>query len=171
MQTCKIQWIDRHGNPTPDNNPAIGRVRTKARDQRIGGRLIHFRASDWFPICAEHAAQLKQPGMEIWEFANDANDAGAVSKLDVRPLPAKAAGLTNRRGSVLANPKTAAVKTVNPHKHAYPHAKLYNITLTPISRLTKGVEKLSGSLIQNSDVRNYSISRAAEYKAKFGGKS
>jgi len=29
--TCKIRWIDGRGNPTDDDNPAIGRVRTKDR--------------------------------------------------------------------------------------------------------------------------------------------
>jgi hypothetical protein len=66
--TCKIRWIDDNGNPMPDTNPAIGIVRTIDRREWIGGRLIHFTASEWFPICAEHAKQLNEPGMHIWEF-------------------------------------------------------------------------------------------------------
>jgi hypothetical protein len=25
---CEIKWIDQNGNPTPDTNPAVARVRT-----------------------------------------------------------------------------------------------------------------------------------------------
>jgi hypothetical protein len=32
------------------------------------GREVHFDATKWFAICAEHAKQLSQPGMEMWEF-------------------------------------------------------------------------------------------------------
>ena len=55
------------------------------------------------------------------------------------------------------------MKTVNPHKHAYPHAKLYNVRLTGIKRLAQYSEKLSRYMIENEDIRNYSISRAGEY--------
>lgn len=65
---CKIQWIDDRGQPTPDSNEAIGAARTIARDEMIGGRLVHFDASDWFPICADHAKRLNDLGMHIWEF-------------------------------------------------------------------------------------------------------
>lgn len=68
MATCEIKWIDEHGNPTPDDNPAIGRVRTIDRTERYGGRSIHFPASRWFCICAEHAKQLGDAGMHIWVF-------------------------------------------------------------------------------------------------------
>jgi hypothetical protein len=60
--TCQISWID------ADTNPAIGYVRTKARDVVFHGRTIHFETSEWYPICAEHAKQLSEPGMEIWDF-------------------------------------------------------------------------------------------------------
>jgi hypothetical protein len=65
--TCQIQWIDTQGNPTPDSNPAIACVRCKANEQIIAGRVVRFTQSEWFNICAEHAKQLSQPGMEIWE--------------------------------------------------------------------------------------------------------
>ena len=39
LPVCQIRWIDAQGNPTPDTNPAIGRVRCKARDQIIAGRM------------------------------------------------------------------------------------------------------------------------------------
>ena len=64
---CQIKWIDKSGNPTPDDNPAIQRVRCKARIEQIGGRGIRFSESEWFPICAEHSARLNDPGMHIWE--------------------------------------------------------------------------------------------------------
>jgi hypothetical protein len=57
------------------------------------------------------------------------------------------------------------MKTVNPHKHAFPHAKLYNVQLTSIKRLAKYSEKLSRHMIEDEDIRNYSISRAGEYAA------
>jgi hypothetical protein len=66
--TCQIQWIDAQGNPTPDTNPAIGRVRTKDRWQIIAGSNIHFTQSDWYCICAEHAKRMSDPGMDIWEW-------------------------------------------------------------------------------------------------------
>ena len=52
------------------------------------------------------------------------------------------------------------MKTVNPHNHAFPHAKLYNVKLTSITRLNKG--NTPGKLIDNDDVRNFAISRADE---------
>lgn len=64
---CEIKWIDKEGNPTPDNNPAIMLVRTRARVQQFHGRALQFSESPWFPICACHAKQLSEPGMEIWE--------------------------------------------------------------------------------------------------------
>lgn len=71
MTTCKIRWIDGHGSPTPDDNPAIGRVRMVARDQRIGGQVVHFEASEWYPICAEHRSRMLGPPAWDdchWEF-------------------------------------------------------------------------------------------------------
>jgi hypothetical protein len=69
MTTCKIQWIDDTGHMTPDNSPAIGECRCKAHVEQIEGRGIRHEASGWFPICAEHAKQLNEPGMHNWEFA------------------------------------------------------------------------------------------------------
>jgi hypothetical protein len=66
--TCQIKWIDRAGNPTPDTNPSIGRARTMARVQQIGGRGVSFPQSAWFNICACHAERLHDRGMHIWEF-------------------------------------------------------------------------------------------------------
>lgn len=68
MCKCLIRWIDKAGRMTPDNNPAIGRVRTIDRYETITGRTHHFPASDWYPICEEHARRLHDKGMHIWEF-------------------------------------------------------------------------------------------------------
>ena len=65
---CQIQWIDANGKPTPDNNPAIGQVRTKARHEIICGNSVHFEASQPFYICAQHAKRLCERGMDIWEW-------------------------------------------------------------------------------------------------------
>ncbi len=69
MKTCEIQWIDRQGDPTPDNNPATQRVRCPARVEQIAGRAVTFDASPWFYICAEHSKRLNEKGMHIWECA------------------------------------------------------------------------------------------------------
>ena len=66
--TCQIQWIDDHGNPTPDSNPAIGRVRVASYSRMFHGRMIHFPTTQWFCICAEHAKRLGDDGMDIWTF-------------------------------------------------------------------------------------------------------
>lgn len=66
--TCEIKWIDAQGNPTPDNNEAIGRVMCKARVEQHHGRALKFEASQWFNICACHAARLSDRGMEYWVF-------------------------------------------------------------------------------------------------------
>jgi hypothetical protein len=38
------------------------------------------------------------------------------------------------------------VKTVNPFGHPFPHAKLVNVKLTPISRLSKNADRLSAHM-------------------------
>ena len=66
---CEIDWADVDGVPTDDANPAIGYVRCKERWYIMpDGREVHCDATKWFAICAEHAKQLSQPGMEMWEF-------------------------------------------------------------------------------------------------------
>jgi hypothetical protein len=65
--TCQIKWVDAAGNPTPDDNPAIARVRCKARVEQHHGRALTFSETAWFHICAEHAQLLREPGMHIWE--------------------------------------------------------------------------------------------------------
>lgn len=67
MHTCQIKWIDENGNPTADDNPAIGRVRCKGRVEQHHGRALTFETSHWFYICADHAKRMRDPGMHIWE--------------------------------------------------------------------------------------------------------
>lgn len=43
---CQIQWIDCKGNPTPDDNEAIGFA--VLADRRM------------FPVCADHASKIGQ---------------------------------------------------------------------------------------------------------------
>jgi hypothetical protein len=69
--TCKIQWIDDKGTPTPDENPAIGEVRVEAYREpyptAVNGYIDH-PTSEWFPICADHARRLSDRGMGHWTF-------------------------------------------------------------------------------------------------------
>lgn len=68
---CKIQWVDAQGQPTPDNNPAVGvaTCRVYNRDGSVDERS--------FPICAEHLAKLPWGGVSYvdgrkvseWSFA------------------------------------------------------------------------------------------------------
>ena len=60
-ETGEIQWVDKSGNPTPDDNPAIGWVRGRAHERVIWGRLIRFEPTLWSQICAEHAKRLPRP--------------------------------------------------------------------------------------------------------------
>lgn len=68
METCQIKWIDDKGKETGDTNPSIGRIRTIDRMSRVAGRDVHFNALQWFHVCSEHAKQMNDPGMEIWEW-------------------------------------------------------------------------------------------------------
>lgn len=67
MRTCELKWVV-DGRPTPDTNPAIGRVMCRERVEQHHGRGITFAASPWFNICEEHAKRLSEPGMENWVF-------------------------------------------------------------------------------------------------------
>jgi hypothetical protein len=72
--TCKIQWVGTDGKPTPDDKPAIGSVRRDAYREPYAGAVngfIDYTESEWFPICAEHARQLSEPGMHHWTFRTE----------------------------------------------------------------------------------------------------
>ena len=63
---CLIRWIDAQGNPTPDNNPAIGfAVHVFHRVEVEPDRYIEA-GGERFPVCAEHAKRI--PMLEHWEF-------------------------------------------------------------------------------------------------------
>ena len=67
---CEIQWIDDSGQPTPDDNPAIGFARLRASEY-VGANAAHGRVAierRSYPICAEHAARMAEPDMECWEL-------------------------------------------------------------------------------------------------------
>jgi hypothetical protein len=68
VPTCQIQWIDPKGQPTPDSNLAVGRVRRERYFHTLHGRTMEIPQTEWFYICAHHLHQLKQPGMEHWTF-------------------------------------------------------------------------------------------------------
>lgn len=65
---CRVQWIGPDGRPTPDDRPAVGVVWLPERQQVVCGRTLTFAETQRFPICAAHAARLREPGMELWRF-------------------------------------------------------------------------------------------------------
>lgn len=74
---CEVQWIDDKGNPTPDDNPPVGRVRCKVYGYERGFPMQRKPwAGDWsrwFTICAEHAKTLNEPDMIDWFFESVRN--------------------------------------------------------------------------------------------------
>ncbi len=60
MITCQIQWIDKYGNPTPDDNPAVCIVSCKTSDS--------VKA---FFCCAEH--RKRAVGFPNWSIHEPAN--------------------------------------------------------------------------------------------------
>lgn len=52
---CRIQWIDKHGRPTPDENAAIGVVWRESYEYvNSVGTIVRFNETEKFPICEEH---------------------------------------------------------------------------------------------------------------------
>jgi hypothetical protein len=45
---CEIQWVDDHGNATPDQNPAVGEVTLSIKGETLAPK----------PICAEHLKRM-----------------------------------------------------------------------------------------------------------------
>ena len=66
--TCKIQWVGKDGQPTPDNATAIGYAYRVAYSEILYGREMRFEESERFPICAFHARRLTEPGMHHWRL-------------------------------------------------------------------------------------------------------
>jgi hypothetical protein len=72
MLTCKIQWIDCQGQPTPDDNPALG---------------FAVHQGIYYPICAQHKDTLDRAmahhdigcrhDARTWAWAYQAFDASA----------------------------------------------------------------------------------------------
>jgi hypothetical protein len=65
---CKIQWIDKLGNPTPDSATAVGYVRREAFIEVLSHRTVQYQETEWFPICAFHKERLTEPSMHHWSF-------------------------------------------------------------------------------------------------------
>jgi hypothetical protein len=63
---------------------------------------------------------------------------------------------------------TNSLSSTNPFGHPFPHAKLRNVKLTPISRLAKNSSWLSRHMIGNDDLRNFAISQADEVAKRHG---
>lgn len=53
---CAIEWIDRVGNPTPDDNPAVGLA---CLDQKTTSGYDMPTQTREFPVCEHHAKQIK----------------------------------------------------------------------------------------------------------------
>lgn len=70
MTTCKIQWIDQNGEPTPDTNEAVGTVYVEAHVVQIGGHGVTMGRSADYPICAEHLKRFHVEHLqaEHWVF-------------------------------------------------------------------------------------------------------
>lgn len=65
---CSIRWIDHQNKPTPDSHRAIGRVRRKQYSEWLHGSFLQFEATEWTPICVEHALQINTLQFAKWEF-------------------------------------------------------------------------------------------------------
>ena len=67
-KTCSIRWIDSDGNPTPDENIAVGEVRCLGYPLTGPNANPSYKPTPtrWFPICATHKTQMPADG--YWEF-------------------------------------------------------------------------------------------------------
>lgn len=70
---CRIQWVDRAGNPTPDDNEAIGVAYmvahvTRRTPYHAPEDDCFVPESDHYPICAEHATRLQRAQYKHWVF-------------------------------------------------------------------------------------------------------
>lgn len=62
---CAIQWIDKSGKPTPDENDAIGYVYVEKHEYILHGEVKVRKRSESFPICANHVLRLP---IAHWKF-------------------------------------------------------------------------------------------------------
>jgi hypothetical protein len=68
---CRIQWVDSHGRPTPDDSDAIGYVYREAYRHPFPTAVngyIDYERTENVPVCSEHAKQLSEPDMHHWHF-------------------------------------------------------------------------------------------------------
>lgn len=61
---CCIQWIDAQGNPTPDDNDAIGYAVMTSRGTYPSGASAD-KVQRW-PICAEHLDRMPTHKLTCW---------------------------------------------------------------------------------------------------------
>lgn len=68
MARCEVRWISSEGKPTPDNNEAVYRGRTKPYVfDRGDGTFYEVSASRWFFVCEEHGKRLLNFPNWDWE--------------------------------------------------------------------------------------------------------
>ena len=64
---CEIQWVDKDGNPTPDDNEAIGIVHVPKHDVLMrDGTIYTAEETRHFGICREHVRRLDDIGSTPW---------------------------------------------------------------------------------------------------------
>ncbi len=74
MTRCEIQWVDDHGDPTPDPNPAVGTA------QCLGyacpsNPAYRPQPSREYPICADHLLRMPEDGH--WIFRPYVNEVAS----------------------------------------------------------------------------------------------
>lgn len=58
MCTCQISWIDTKGNPTPDENPAVGYCyRERYVDNTLPTPIV-FERTDNYLVCQSHLTRM-----------------------------------------------------------------------------------------------------------------
>ena len=67
--TCRIQWIDDQGKPTPDSNPAVAIATRTAHPIIIDGRDCGSTDEQSFPICQEHLDRLNDENYRGWQVS------------------------------------------------------------------------------------------------------
>ena len=70
---CTIQWVDENGDPTPDDNEAVGIVYIKEHTKEsryYPTGHYHFPQSRAYPICEKHLGRFYSEHLskEHWVF-------------------------------------------------------------------------------------------------------